>query len=56
MIIDESGLDDLLNLEIAQSSILRQAELVEGGEVGKQVCRETYEIYYGQNWFVVDSH
>ena len=56
VIIDESGLDDLLNPEIAQSSILRQAELVGGGEVGEQVRREACEIYYGRNRFVVDSH
>jgi hypothetical protein len=56
VIIDESGLDDLLNPEISQSSLLRQADLVGGGEVGEQIRREACEIYYGRNQFVVDSH
>jgi hypothetical protein len=56
VIVDESGLDEVLNPEIKDSCILRQVDLVGGGEVGKQICREASRIYYEHNTFLVDSH
>lgn len=56
VIVDESGLDDELNPDIAGSGLLRQIDLVGENEDGQQIYREATEIYYRDNTFQVDSH
>lgn len=57
VIVDEGGDDDdILNPGMGEGVLLRQADLLGGDDVGRQICQEACQMYYGRNTFVVDSH
>ncbi|KAL9563868.1 hypothetical protein ACKAV7_011903 [Fusarium commune] len=56
VLIDEADDDNSLNPDIADGVLLRQQHFMGKDEVGKQLVKEAYDVYYGENHFNMRLH